>query len=222
MDLSHSAPHTELHIPIGSGQFINGTLSHPIDAVGLVIFAHGSGSNRYSPRNQYVAQVLNQRQLATMLLDLLTLSEDEDYAKRFDIALLTQRLLTATYWAMIDTETRTLPIGYFGASTGAAAAMQAAAALGNKIQTVVSRGGRPDLASNRDIALIRCPVLLLVGELDTEVLQLNRDVARTLGNNARLMVIPGATHLFEEKGCLEAVARHSADWFARYLPVSQL
>lgn len=215
MSLSH--PAIELSIPVSGGLFINGTLFNPADSVGLVIFAHGSGSNRFSPRNRLVADELNRRQLATMLLDLLTEEEDKDYAKRFDIALLTQRLLAATHCARLAKETRTLQIGYFGASTGAAAALQAAAALGSEIQTVVSRGGRPDLASHRDMAQIQCPVLFLVGELDTEVLQLNRDVARTLGSHAKLIVIAGATHLFEEHGCLEEVARLSADWFVRHL-----
>lgn len=156
--------------------------------------------------------------MATLLLDLLTPQEDEDYAKRFDIALLTQRLLTATHWARAAKETRALPIGYFGASTGAAAALQAAAALGSEIRTVVSRGGRPDLASPRDIAQIQRPVLFLVGALDTEVLQLHQNVIRALGTLGKLIVVSGATHLFEEKGCLEKVAQLSADWFAQHLP----
>jgi dienelactone hydrolase len=196
---------------------IEGLLELPADARGLVLFAHGSGSSRHSPRNNYVARVLHAQGTGTLLLDLLTLVEDLDYHTRFDISLLTHRLLIATAYVMLHTPaSRHLPIGYFGASTGAAAALQAAAALGNKVQAVVSRGGRPDLAGAHDLARVQAPTLLLVGGADTEVLQLNRDALAKLTCEKELSVIPHATHLFEEPGTLEEVARQAAEWFSRH------
>jgi len=196
---------------------IEGLLELPADARGLVLFAHGSGSSRHSPRNNYVAKVLHARGTGTLLLDLLTLTEDLDYQTRFDIGLLTHRLLIATRFVRLHTPaSRHLPIGYFGASTGAAAALQAAAALGEEVQAVVSRGGRPDLAGAHELAKVHAPTLLLVGGADTEVLQLNREAYARLHCEKELSVIPGATHLFEEPGTLEEVARQAAVWFDRH------
>lgn len=196
---------------------IEGLLELPADARGLVLFAHGSGSSRHSPRNNHVARVLHAQGTGTLLLDLLTLAEDLDYHTRFDIGLLTHRLLVATRFVRLHTPaSRHLPIGYFGASTGAAAALQAAAALGDDIQAVVSRGGRPDLAGAHELAKVRAPTLLLVGEADTEVLQLNRAAYTRLHCKKELSVIPDATHLFEEPGALDEVARRAADWFGQH------
>jgi dienelactone hydrolase len=196
---------------------MEGMLSLPAKARGIVLFAHGSGSSRHSPRNNFVAQVLRDQGIGTLLLDLLTLAEDLDYQTRFDIALLTHRLLVATRWIKLHEPTSRLPIGYFGASTGAAAALQAAAALGEDIHAVVSRGGRPDLAGSHDLAKVKCPTLLLVGSRDEEVLELNREAYIHLPCTKELSIIPGATHLFEEKGTLEEVARQAAIWFSQYL-----
>ena len=198
---------------------IEGMLELPATAQGLVLFAHGSGSSRHSPRNNYVAQVLRDKGIGTLLLDLLTLAEDLDYQTRFDITLLTHRLLIATYWVKLHTPpTRHLSIGYFGASTGAAAALQAAAALGgDDIHAVVSRGGRPDLAGSHDLAKVKCPTLLLVGSRDEEVLELNREAYAQLHCTKELTIIPGATHLFEEAGTLEEVADQATTWFSQYL-----
>ncbi|KRH99362.1 hydrolase [Curvibacter sp. PAE-UM] len=196
---------------------IEGLLELPTGAHGLVLFAHGSGSSRHSPRNTHVARVLHAQGSGTLLLDLLTLSEDLDYHTRFDISLLTHRLLLATGWVRLHTPaSRHLPLGYFGASTGAAAALQAAAALGEDIQAVVSRGGRADLAGAHELAKVRAPTLLLVGGADSEVLQLNRVAYGKLQCEKELSVIPDATHLFEEPGALDEVARQAADWFGRH------
>ena len=205
-----------LRIP-ADGVHIEGLLELPAGARGLVLFAHGSGSSRHSPRNNFVAKALHAQGTGTLLLDLLTLAEDLDYQTRFDIALLTHRLLVATRYVMLHTPaSRQLPIGYFGASTGAAAALQAAAALGPEVQAVVSRGGRPDLAGAHDLARVSAPTLLLVGGADTEVLALNRAAFARLHCEKALSVIPGATHLFEEPGALEDVARQAAAWFGRH------
>lgn len=197
---------------------IEGLLALPAAPVGLVLFAHGSGSSRHSPRNNFVAEVLHASGVGSLLLDLLTPGEDQDYSTRFDIPLLTQRLGAATRWLGRQPITRSLPLGYFGASTGAAAALMAAATQGPAIRAVVSRGGRPDLASVQALSQVACPVLLLVGGRDEEVLALNRQAASHLRCPHRLSVVPGATHLFEEPGTLEAVARQAADWFVNYLP----
>jgi putative phosphoribosyl transferase len=197
---------------------IEGLLELPADAPGIVLFAHGSGSSRHSPRNNYVARVLHEHGVGTLLLDLLTLTEDLNYQTRFDIALLTHRLMIASAWVRNHTpKSRQLSLGYFGASTGAAAALQAAAAMGKEVQAVVSRGGRPDLAGRHDLALVRAPTLLLVGSLDEEVLELNRTAFARLRCAKELSIIPGATHLFEESGTLEEVAKQAAQWFKRYL-----
>lgn len=197
---------------------IEAMLELPVKAQGIVLFAHGSGSSRHSPRNNYVARMLHDKGIGTLLLDLLTLSEDLDYHTRFDIDLLTHRLLHVTHWVRAHTPpTRHLPIGYFGASTGAAAALQAAAALGEEIHAVVSRGGRPDLAGIDNLAKVKAPTLLLVGSRDEEVLELNREAYAGLPGTKELSIISGATHLFEEEGTLEEVARQAGIWFGQYL-----
>ena len=197
---------------------IEGLLELPAEAQGIVLFAHGSGSSRHSPRNNYVARVLHDKGFGTLLLDLLTLAEDLDYQTRFDIHLLTHRLRVATHWVQQHTpQTRSLPIAYFGASTGAAAALQAAAALGREIHAIVSRGGRPDLAGTHDLTKVMTPTLLLVGSRDEEVLELNRAAYSRLPCTKKLSLIAGATHLFEEAGALEDVADQTAAWFSQYL-----
>jgi putative phosphoribosyl transferase len=200
---------------------IEGSLALPETARGVVVFAHGSGSSRHSPRNRFVAQQLEQHGLGTLLFDLLTLDEERlDSATgefRFDIRLLAERLSTATDWLADNAATRDLAVGYFGASTGAAAALMAAAhRMG--IAAVVSRGGRPDLAGGA-LRLVRAPTLLIVGALDYEVIHLNREARRHLERCQRceLSLVPGAAHLFEEPGALEEVARLAGDWFVEYL-----
>lgn len=205
-----------LRIPVDDVH-IEGLLELPADARGLVLFAHGSDSSRHSPRNNHVARVLHTQGSGTLLLDLLTLGEELDYRTRFDIPLLTHRLLVATRFVRLHTPaSRHLPIAFFGASTGAAAALQAAAALGEDVQAVVSRGGRADLAGPHALAKVRAPTLLLVGGADSEILRLNREACAKLSCEKKLSVIPNATHLFEEPGALEDVARQAAAWFARH------
>lgn len=206
----------EVLIPVGDGAAIAGDLVLPALAVGLVVFAHGSGSSRHSPRNRQVAAALHGHGLATLLLDLLTTDEELDRNNVFDIGLLARRLVAATRWASQDAGLARLPIGYFGASTGAAAALCAAADVGDSVGAVVSRGGRPDLAAPR-LAEVRPPVLLIVGGRDELVLELNREAQRVLGGPSELSIVPGATHLFEEPGALEEVSRLAAGWFARHL-----
>ena len=196
---------------------IEGMLELPAKAAGLVLFAHGSGSSRHSPRNNFVARVLREKGMGTLLMDLLTPVEDLDYQVRFDIELLTRRLLQATLWAQGLPETAGLPMGYFGASTGAAAALRAAAAMGDRVHAVVSRGGRPDLAGQLDLVKVRAPTLLLVGGLDTDVLELNQAAYALLSCAKKLSVVPGATHLFEEADTLAQVASQAAAWFGQHL-----
>ena len=208
----------EVLIDVG-GATLDGTLVVPPSPCGIVLFAHGSGSSRHSPRNRFVAQMLQSRGVATLLFDLLTREEEtidqESGELRFDIALLAQRLAAATGWMRRIPETKNLPVGYFGASTGAAAALVAAAESPHAVSAVVSRGGRPDLAMEH-LASVRAPVLLLVGGHDAPVLELNREALARLGSEQKkLVVIPGATHLFEEPGTLEEVARIAAEWFTR-------
>jgi putative phosphoribosyl transferase len=198
------------------GVRLEGNLKLPARARGLVVFAHGSGSGRHSPRNRFVAGTLGEAALATLLLDLLTPEEDAVYQTRFDIDLLTRRLLSAAQWAREQERMGTLGLGFFGASTGAAAALKAAAELGGKVQAVVSRGGRPDLALDV-LERVTAPTRLIVGGRDELVLELNRQAYARLQSESELVVIPEATHLFEEPGALEEVARLAAEWFARYL-----
>ncbi|MFI5202457.1 MAG: dienelactone hydrolase family protein [Candidatus Kapaibacterium sp.] len=209
-------------IPI-EGTRLEGLLDTPQHdgerARGVILFAHGSGSSRLSPRNQYVAAELNKAGFVTLLFDLLTLDEDRVYENRFDVGLLSKRLRIATHWQADQPSTRQLPIGYFGASTGAAAALIAAAELGNEITSIVSRGGRPDLAGAY-LRQVHSPTLLLVGELDTDVIAMNEDALDHLRYEKRLSIIPGATHLFEEQGTLEEVARQSAEWFREHVRIA--
>lgn len=205
-----------VHIPAGNVT-LDGELILPSSAKGVVLFAHGSGSSRLSPRNTYVAEVLQQRGIGTLLFDLLTREEDQNYKTRFDIPLLTQRLLAATAWLQNNLKTQTLSLGYFGASTGAAAALQAAAKMGSKIVAVVSRGGRPDLAGAVALRRVTAPTLLIVGGADHGVIELNRQADALLNCEKKLTLIPGATHLFEEPGTLQQAARSAADWFVQYL-----
>jgi pimeloyl-ACP methyl ester carboxylesterase len=192
----------------------------PPDAQGVVVFAHGSGSGRHSPRNRYVAGELQRAGLATVLVDLLTVREEEIDALtaelRFDIALLAGRVIAVSDWVVAHEPTAGLGVGLFGASTGAAAALVAAAARPVSVQAVVSRGGRPDLAGEA-LFEVRRPVLLIVGERDPVVIELNRRAQQMLAGETRLEIVPSATHLFEEPGALEQVARLASDWFATYL-----
>ncbi len=206
---------SSVHIPAGPIE-LDGELVLPPSATGVVLFAHGSGSSRFSPRNTFVAEVLQQHGIGTLLFDLLTRAEDPDYATRFDIDLLTRRLLAATAWLQTNPQTQTLHAGYFGASTGAAAALQAAA-MGNKITAVVSRGGRPDLAGETALSQVTAPTLLIVGSADYGVIELNQQAYVLLHCEKKLTLIPGATHLFEEPGTLEQAARSAAKWFEKHL-----
>jgi putative phosphoribosyl transferase len=203
------------------GVALEGNLAVPPGARGVVVFAHGSGSSRHSRRNHFVAEQLQQRQLATLLLDLLTAEEEEidqhTLHLRFDIELLAIRLADAAAWVAAYRDTRDLPIGYFGASTGAAAALVAAAHAPELIAAIVSRGGRVDLAGPA-LGRARPPTLLIVGEADTVVLELNEKAYRQLRCAKELRIVPGASHLFEEPGALEQVAELAAEWFTRWLP----
>ena len=209
----------EVRIP-SNGAVLEGDLSIPQGATGLVLFAHGSGSSRHSPRNQYVARMLRESNVATLLFDLLT-REEEDVDMvtghlRFNIDLLTQRLLAATNWVARELRTRVLPLGYFGASTGGGAALVAAAEAGEAVGAVVSRGGRPDLAATA-LPLVKSPTLLIVGEHDEVVIKLNQQAYAQLRCEKELKIVPGATHLFEEPGALEQVARLASVWFRKHL-----
>lgn len=205
-----------VHIPAGPVE-LDGELILPPSAKGVVLFAHGSGSSRFSPRNTYVAEVLQQHGIGTLLFDLLTREEDQDYETRFDIALLTRRLLSATAWLQANPQTQTLKIGYFGASTGAAAALQAAAQMGDRIAAVVSRGGRPDLAGEAALSRVTAPTLLIVGAADYGVIELNQQAYALMNCGKKLTLIPHATHLFEEPGTLQQAAGDAADWFVQHL-----
>lgn len=213
----------EVTIPIGEAA-LNGTLAGPPSPKGLVLFAHGSGSSRFSVRNRYVAGVLHKFGLATLLFDLLTAEEEEVDAEtaelRFDIDLLASRLVQATDWALGSPHTKGIPLGYFGSSTGAAAALVAAAERPNDIRAVVSRGGRPDLAW-QSLHGVRAPTLLIVGGEDHQVIELNRRAYAQLLAPRKLVIVPGATHLFEEHGALEAVSRLAGEWLSEHLPSAQ-
>jgi dienelactone hydrolase len=213
-----------VHVPAGSVT-LDGNLSLPEESRAIVLFAHGSESSRHSPRNRYVARVLNEAKLATLLIDLLTLDEEVIDARtaqlRFDIELLAERLVGATDWLRQFPDTKHLPIGYFGASTGAAAALVASAVRTDAVGAVVSRGGRPDLAGAA-LVHVRAPTLLIVGGDDGQVIELNRAALAQLRCEKQLVIVPGATHLFEEPGALDEVARLARDWFLRHLiPVVQ-
>jgi len=209
----------EVQIRAGSA-LLNGELNIPENATGIVLFAHGSGSSRHSPRNQYVARVIREVGVATLLFDLLTRQEEaiDNYTRefRFDINLLARRLVAATNWLAGEGDTNHLRPGYFGASTGGAAALVAAAEIGRKVGAVVSRGGRPDLAGP-SLGHVTAPTLLIVGGLDGPVIRMNEDAFAQLRCMKELKIVPGATHLFEEPGKLEEVARLAAAWFLTHL-----
>lgn len=219
--MEHATPLDSIEFPAGrEGVTLSGSLFIPDQPVGLVIFAHGSGSSRFSPRNRAVADFLNRANLATLLFDLLT-SEEHDvdqYTRqfRFDIRLLTDRLVGAIDWVTQYELTSGLSVGLFGASTGAAAALRAAAERPEKVAAVVSRGGRPDLAEER-LPEVRAPTLLIVGGYDDVVIELNREAALRLYAVHKLEIVPGATHLFEEPGTLEKAQELARDWFLKYL-----
>jgi putative phosphoribosyl transferase len=203
-----------------AGVELEGTLAVPKDAQGVVLFAHGSGSSRHSPRNQYVARVLRQSGIGTLLIDLMTTEEEsvDQYTRHlcFDIEMLAQRLIGVTDWLRQPPLTRNLAIGYFGASTGAGAALMAVAERPDAVRAVVSRGGRPDLAGPA-LMRVHAPTLLIVGGADAPVIDLNERALELLEGEKELRIVPRATHLFEEPGALEEVARLAADWFARHL-----
>jgi putative phosphoribosyl transferase len=208
-----------VRVPV-DGDFIEGNLRVTSDAKGIVLFAHGSGSSRFSPRNQYVANVLNNAEIATLLIDLLTEDEEKVDVRtrqfRFDIGLLTQRLISAAEWLRKNPRTQKLKLGVFGSSTGAAAALNAAAKLPEDVVAVVSRGGRPDLAME-NLAEVQAPSLFIVGGRDVVVINLNKKAMAEVSAEKKLEIVAGATHLFEEPGRLEEVARLATEWFLKYL-----
>ena len=208
-----------ISIPLGK-KVIQGDLTVPAEVNGLVIFAHGSGSSRFSPRNKYVAEILNDAGFAALLIDLLTLEEESvdnrTAEHRFNIALLADRLIGATDWAREQQRLSTLRVGYFGASTGAAAALVAGARRLSLIDAIVSRGGRPDLAAD-ELSSVAAPTLLIVGEFDRDVIALNRQAAKAMKARTELQIVPGATHLFEEPGALAHVASLARTWFEENL-----
>ena len=212
---------TVQQVTVKSGkESLEGFLTLPPQSMGLVLFAHGSGSSRKSPRNQYVAEQLNNKGLGTLLFDLLT-SKEQDVDERtgrlrFDIPLLTRRLTGALDWALEEERTQGMPLGLFGASTGAAAALGTAAERSSKIAAVVSRGGRPDLAKDA-LPEVKAPTLLIVGQLDLPVIRMNQEAANHMKAVNKVEIVPGATHLFEEAGKMEMVATLATEWFARYL-----
>lgn len=195
---------------------LEGMLDIPKSAKGIVLFAHGSGSSRLSPRNNFVAKLLQETELGILLIDLLTRKEDEAYETRFNITLLTERLIEITHWLQKNPQTKDLSIGLFGASTGAAAALKVAAKLTAEIKAVVSRGGRPDLADDV-LDQVKSPTLLIVGGNDFGVIELNESAYRKLQCEKKLEIVEGATHLFEEPGALEQVAEKAKEWFKKYL-----
>ncbi len=206
-------------IPSGRAT-INGNLKVPEGTDGIVLFAHGSGSSRFSPRNTYVAGLMNNKGIATLLIDLLTAEEEsvDEYTGqyRFDVDMLAERLVDSTQWLKQNPATKKLAIGYFGASTGAAAALIAAAKLPDEIKAIVSRGGRPDLAGEH-LTRVKAPTLLIVGGNDIEVLEMNKQALKLIRTEKRLEVVPGATHLFEEPGTLQEAATIAIDWFKKHL-----
>ena len=212
----------EVRIPAAEAS-LTGDLTVPAGAKGIVLFAHGSGSSRQSPRNVWVATRLHRAGIASLLFDLLTTAEEardlHTRQHRFDIPLLAARLVEATHWAAAQSELRALPMGYFGASTGSAAALVAAAQMGSRVTAVVSRGGRPDLAGERALADLGAATLLIVGSNDDDVLGLNQRAYALMTCTKRLAVVPGASHLFEEPGTLEQVAALASEWFVEYLIV---
>jgi len=216
---THAVEEQLVRVPAGPAT-LEGNLALPGEARAVVLFAHGSGSSRHSPRNRYVARLLNEAKLATLLIDLLTVNEElidmRTAQLRFDIELLAERLVGATNWVAQFPDTRQLRIGYFGASTGAAAALVAAAVRPDAVGAIVSRGGRPDLAGAA-LPHVRAPTLLIVGGNDGQVIELNRTALAQMRSEKQMVIVPGATHLFEEPGALDEVARLARDWFHRHL-----
>ena len=211
--------HREVSIPVRNTKLV-GDLYIPPNAKAVILFSHGSGSSRFSKRNQQVASYLREMGFGTLLLDLLTTDEDNQYSNRFNIELLSNRLMAATGWLERLPEAKDCRIGYFGASTGAASALQAAVEM-PAVGAVVSRGGRPDLASSATLKRMQAPVLLIVGSLDPDVLELNKHAFEELPCEKELVIVEGASHLFEERGKLEEVARLASGWFEKHLkPVS--
>ena len=215
-----SAREHEVQIPSGEA-VLEGELNVPVGAGGIVLFAHGSGSSRHSPRNQFVARTIREAGTGTLLFDLLTREEEsvDVYTRhlRFDIGLLARRLVDATNWVKREADLWHLRVGYFGSSTGGGAALVAAAELGESVGAVVSRGGRPDLAGSDALQRVKSPTLLIVGGLDEPVIEMNEEAYAWLRCEKELQIVPGATHLFEEPGKLEEVARLAAEWFRRHL-----
>jgi len=207
---------TEIEIEAGKNITLLGNLNVPDNPIGLVIFSHGSGSSRFSVRNIFVAGVLNKAGFATLLTDLLTVSEDAVYENRFNIDLLTERLITVTEQVSKLKKIRNVPIGFFGASTGAASALKAAAKLPDLIKAVVSRGGRPDLAAH-SLSKVKCPTLLIIGSLDTDVITLNEQAFSLMECEKQMEIVEGATHLFEEAGTLEKVSQLAGSWFKSHV-----
>jgi putative phosphoribosyl transferase len=220
MDRTQGWNNQAYQVQVGNNITLEGNLNIPENPRGVVLFAHGSGSSRHSPRNQFVARVLHEAGFATLLIDLLTADEEEQDRLtghlRFNIDLLSQRVVGATNWLTVNPATANLKIGYFGASTGAAAALVAAAEHPLTVGAVVSRGGRPDLAGSA-LTAVQAPTLLIVGSKDTQVIELNRMALSLLKGEKQIEIIPGATHLFEEPGALERVAQLASQWFTRYL-----
>lgn len=204
----------EISIPLASVT-LKGELVLPENALGIVVFSHGSGSSRFSPRNKMVAELIQQNGMGTLLFDLLTEQEDRIYENRFNIDLLVSRLIEATEWLMHNVETEEFPVAYFGASTGAASALRAAAYFEKKIKVVVSRGGRPDLAL-KALPMVTAPTLLIVGQLDVPLIQMNKEAFDQLHCIKEMKIIPGATHLFEEPGKLIEVAEMAISWYKEY------
>lgn len=207
-----------VEIPVTEEIYLTGNLVIPENATGIVIFSHGSGSSRLSPRNKHVATKLQNNKLGTLLFDLLTATEDQEYSTRFDIDLLTDRLVETTNWLLAQPESKNLSVGYFGASTGAASALKAAGRIGKEVKAVVSRGGRPDLAL-RELPEVTAAVRLIVGSLDQPVIGMNEVAYNALENTVDkdLNIVPGASHLFEEPGKLDEVAELAIQWFEKYL-----
>jgi pimeloyl-ACP methyl ester carboxylesterase len=205
----------EINIPVSSVT-LKGELVLPENAIGIVVFSHGSGSSRFSPRNKMVGELMQQHGIGTLLFDLLTEEEDRVYENRFNIDLLVSRLIEATEWLMQYKSTKKIPVAYFGASTGAASALRAAAYFGKNIKAVVSRGGRPDLALNA-LPLVTAPTLLIVGQMDVPVIKMNKLAFDQLNSIKEMKIIPGATHLFEEPGKLMEVANMAIAWYKEYL-----
>lgn len=204
-----------LRIPVDN-LFLEGEIALPENAQGLVIFAHGAGSSRLSPRNNYVAGLLQDQGFGTLLLDLLTENEDMVYENRFDIELISRRMIDTTLWVRTNTATQDLPIGYFGASTGSAAALEASVLVNTEIKAIVSRGGRPDLV-NEILPQVKVPTLLIIGRWDPIVIELNKEAYKRIASQKDLVIVEGATHLFEEPGKLDEVAELAGNWFRRYL-----